>query len=227
MNVFTKHKIKLTPNKEIDAESFVLNNVKPKIYKINNDDKRNLFIYIFKKVEDRQEYGEPQSSYRMDIFPNTSYHAYQSWNVIIVDTLKQPKNFTDIFKIEKQGIEQMVFKDLNKGEVRQYKGESGHWKVTYTLKYYDHSFVNKKGMYIPDKYGDGQFNIHYKPTDYSNVQNLKIEYDFGSSGGSLSGENLNKGNILVSKHNIDDPKSVPTVTIRWNDQVEMINFDTK
>ena len=79
-------------------------------------------------------------------------------------------------------------------------------------------------MYIPDKYGDGQFNIHYKPTDYSNVQNLKIEYDFGSSGGSLSGENLNKGNILVSKHNIDDPKSVPIVTIRWNDQVETIKF---
>lgn len=234
VNVLDKHKIKLTPDKKKNPEEFKLNNVTPTIYTLNNNKKRNLFIYVFSKVSDRKDVA-PDSypgDFYTNFFDNKDFLStnYVTWNVLMVETFNtggQPPKTSELMKLKELHIDQIVFKDLNNGKVKYYNSESDHWKGEYTLKYYDHQWVDEKGISQIDQYGIGEIVMHYKPKNKAEVGKFEVQYELGSGSGSVSGEDLDsKGNFTIDQSSVRNG-ALPRVTVKWNGQEETILFKEK
>ncbi|MGV3487654.1 MAG: hypothetical protein ACO1OC_03600 [Tuberibacillus sp.] len=222
IDVFKKHDIRLKVNKEIDPELFQIDQVAPKIFSINNNKNRNLFVYIFDDTNKRKDAGDLLNLYNLGIFFFNHFIAsiYESWNALIVDTASPPlSNLDDL------SIDRIVFKDLNQGKVRIYKGESAHWKGTFTLNYYFHIWKDENGTEQIEDFGDGKFSIRYKKANLIS----KISYDclLGSRGVSSEGNQLDQNGILnfeISHVGVLGEKYTPKLTLKWDGLDETILF---
>lgn len=226
VNVLKEHKIKLTLAKDINPDTFKLESVTPKIYTLDNNQKRNLFIYVFDKVSDRQKADQLFSEYSRDFFLSQYYRLglYRTWNVLLVETVKQPFMQTDAAGLKPLDIDDIVFKKLNHGKVEHYIDETTHWEATYNLKYYVHQWVSADGKPLNDNDGRGVITLHYKPENKTEVSSLDYEFDMGREAGSATGESLDeKGNFTI--YTYEKSEVLPKVTIRWNGQAETIDFN--
>jgi len=224
VKAFKKQNIYLKEGKLKPSDDFNLKGIKPSIYKIANN-KGTILIYIFKSFQEREEILKGTNKYSNSYsFEEVPYNAKNALIVFMPSEIpKTEEDFISIFKT-RELIFNTVFKFLNDGKERIYKGESDNWEGTFTLRYYEHWIEDENGLRY-DSYSAQYPELKYKNTDIDSVGTIIFEYDTTHGKGSSNGVRLNKegyayiggggGSMLEEKAEIK-------YTIKWKDKEEHI-----
>lgn len=139
-----------------------------------------------------------------------------------------PKGEEDLENIGKTAslISSIVFKNLNNGKERIYKGESVHWEGTYTYKYYEHWYQDEDGSHY-QSYQEYLPVIKYKKTDIDSVGPITFEYEAGTGSGKGDGLTLDKDACVKlwggsSNGSILREDEEVRFTVKWGDKEETI-----
>lgn len=224
VKVFKKQNIYLKEGKLKPTDNFDLKGIKPSIYKIANN-KDTILIYIFKSFQEREEILKETNKYNNPYsFEEVSYYAKNALIVFMAsETPKTEEDFISIFKT-RELIFNTVFKFLNDGKERVYKGESNNWEGTVTLKYYEHWIQDENGLHY-DSYSAQYPKLKYKNTDIGSIGPIVFEYETTHEKGSSTGLRLNKegyADIGGGGGSILDEKAEIKYTIKWKDKEEHI-----
>ena len=122
----------------------------------------------------------------IDYLKNNILSSYVYSFISLFSCPKLPTTEKELVSIgeTKTLISDIAFKYLNDGKVVIYKGESKSWVGTYTLKYYEHWWTDKKGTLHNDAYNESFPSVKYKMSDIksvgpiiSNIKPLQVEGD--------------------------------------------------
>jgi len=220
VKTFKSQNLHVKEDKSKAPNDFALKGIKPSIYRIG-DDKDTILIYIFKSFREREDILRETNKYNNPYsFEEVPYYAKNAFIVFIPSEIpKTEEDFVSIFKIRRL-ISDTVFKYLNDGKERVYKGESTSWEGTYTFKYYEHWIEDENGLHY-DSYSQGHPVIKYKMSDIGNVGPITLEH----GGGSSTGLTLNKEGYAdcgFGGGSILDEKAVTKFTIKWGDKEDHI-----
>lgn len=214
--------------KENDSESFKeyeLKGVKPAIFTIG-DNKGTLLIYIFnsfiereKIVKETNRFDNPYS------FEEIPYNSKNSLIVFIPSNISKTKEDLESFGKIASLISNTVFKYLNNGKERVYKGESASWEGTFTLKYYEHWFKDEEGKHHYESYHHQYPRIKYKMSDIDAVGLITFKYETSHGRGESTGLRLNKdgyANAGISGGNgsITGENNDIIFTVKWGNKEE-------
>jgi hypothetical protein len=226
VRTFNKQGLSLKKDKIKSLDDFNLNEIKPAIFSIG-ENKDTLLIYTFKSFSEREkileETGKFSDSFSFEQVP------YKAKNALIVYMPSQipetEEGYASIGKTRKL-IFDIVFKNLNDGKERVYKGESASWEGTFTLKYYEHWVQDENGLHR-DSFSWHYPVIKYKMSDIDVVGSITFEFKSSHGSGISTGLMLNKdgyadsgsggGNGAIPSES-DDVK----FTIKWGDKEEHI-----
>ncbi|KOA19193.1 hypothetical protein CLHOM_22990 [Clostridium homopropionicum DSM 5847] len=224
VKVFKKQNIYLKEGKLKSTDDFDLKGIKPSIYKIA-DNKDTILIYIFKSFQEREEVLNETNRYSNSYsFEEVPYNAKNALIVFIPSEIpKTEEDFISIFKT-RELISNTVFKFLNDGKERVYKGESENWEGTFTLRYYEHWIEDENGLHY-DSYSAQYPKLKYKKTDIGSVGLIIFEYDTTHGKGNFNGLGLNKegyADIGGGGGSMLEEKAEIKYTIKWKDKEEHI-----
>jgi hypothetical protein len=226
VRTFNKQGLSLKKDKLKSSEDFSLNEIKPAIFSIG-ENKDTLLIYTFKSFSEREKILEETDKFNNPFsFEQVPYKAKNALIVYMPSQIPETEEgYASIGKTRKL-ISDIVFKNLNGGEERVYKGESTSWEGTFTLKYYEHWVQDENGLHH-DSYGWHYPVIKYKMADIDAVGPITLEHETSYGGGKSTGLTLNKegyadagssGSNGITLNEGDDIK----FTIKWGDKEEHI-----
>ncbi len=190
VKTFNAEGLALKEDKSKSPDKYVLNGVKPTIYRVAKSDD-TLLIYIFESFGDKKEILSKTHKFKSTFtFGEIPYHAKNTLILFIPAKIPETEEEFISFSKTAKSISDIVFEKLNEGKERVYKGGSESWEGTLTLKYYEHRF-EEGGVIRYDSYYEKTPALQYKKSDIENVGPLIFEYEAGSNGGSAEGFTLN------------------------------------
>lgn len=214
--------------KEDNLKSFKeyeLKGVKPAIFSIG-DNRGTLLIYIFNSFVEREKIVKETNKFHNQYsFEEIPYNAKNSLIVFIPsDIQKTEENFENMGKTL-SSISTTVFKYLNDGKERVYRGESASWEGTFTLKYYEHWFKDEEGKHHYESYSSEYPKIKYKMSDIDAVGSINFKYETSHGSGESTGLRLNKdgyANAGISGGNgsITGENNDIIFTVKWGNKEE-------
>jgi len=226
VKTLNKQGLSLKEDKSKSPDDFDLKEIKPTIFSIG-ESKDTLLIYTFKSFSEREEILRETDKFNNPYsFEQVPYKAKNA--VIVYMASELPKTEEGYASMDKTRnlISTTVFKNLNGGKERVYKGESTSWEGTVTLKYYQHWFEYENVLQY-DNYSWEYPVIKYKMSDIDAVGPITFEYETTHEKGNRTGLMLNKdgyanaggdgGNGAMPNEN-DDIR----FTIKWEDKEEHI-----
>ena len=189
--------LQLSGNQGETPNDYVINNVTPTIYTINQNN--ILMIYIYESIALRKEVCEfggmgYYDSSKLPQKENWLTIAYTAKNALIIDMCNienYQSNTTAFVQVlnsnraaadSLNGVKEMVFAD---------KGSC--WDARYTVKYFQYWYKDNTGKIGIDQYSKGQWLVKYLGSDPESIHDLKYEYTHLAGGGS---GNINGPGIL-------------------------------
>lgn len=226
VKTFKAEGMSLKADKSGLADNQALEGIKPAIYNIG-DKKDLLLIYAFESFGEKKEIlrktGRFEKPFSFEEFP---FHAK---NILIV--LKPEKPIETKEELERVGnklklIREIVFRSLNEGKERVYKGESDSWEGTLTLKYYEHWFQDD-GTLRRDSYYEDHPVIKYKKAVLEKLDPISLEYRIGNSKRITGGATVNEEGYIeigggISNSLVPSEDDEIPFIIKWGDQEEEI-----
>lgn len=223
---FKTQGVSLKEDKSKLPDDFSLNGIKPSAYNMS-DDTGKLLIYTFKSfAELKKILSETNKFYRTFSFEEIPYKAKNALIVFIPSSIPETQESMESFSKTKSLISNIVFKHLNDGKERIYKGESESWEGTFTLKYYDHWFQDETGKRLYDSYSQDNSVIKYKLSDIDSVGEVTFKYETLHGSFESAGRTLNKEGYINAGSGSGGP--IPgeneeiKFTIKWGDKEEHI-----
>lgn len=226
---FEKQGVYLKEDKSKSPDGFEIDGVKPAVFSLG-EKKDTLLIYSFKTFSEREDKVNNNEKFSNQF--SFSKYAFNAKNAFIVYIASQEPTTEEELKslVEtKTLISDTVFKYLNDGKVRVYKGDSPSWEGTYTLKYYEHWGQDETGKLNYEGYHNSYRVIKYKSSDISNVGTIDFKYKNIGGGGSLTGEELDKDGYLKCGSSggsgaMPGENDEITFIIKWNGKEENITL---
>lgn len=226
ISTFNKGGLILKEDKLKSPEDFALNEIKPAIFNIG-DRKDTLLIYIFKSFLERDEILRQTDKFNNPF--SIEQIPFKAKNALIVYIpYELPKTEEEYAPINKliSSISYTVFKQLNDGKEKVYKGESANWEGTFTFKYYEYWLQDEKAIHY-DSYSWTFPEIKYKMPDINAVGPITFEYKAGSESGKSTGIMLNEdGHADLGSGGGTGPipreNEEVSFTIKWEDKEEHI-----
>jgi len=226
VKTFKAEGIPLKKDRTKSPEDYDLKGVRPAVYSIG-ENKGMLLIYTFRSFGEKEKILNENDKFDNPYtFEEFIYHAKNS--LIVFKPSEIPKAVEDLENIGKTAglISSIVFKDLNDGKERIYKGDSENWEGTYIYKFYEHWYQDEDGSHY-QSYQEYLPVIKYKKTDIDSVGPITFEYEAGTSSGRGEGLTLDKdacvklggssgnGSILKEGEEV-------RFTVKWGDKEETI-----
>lgn len=227
---FEKDGLRLRKDNSLSSSDFEYQGIKPSIFKLDKI-QGNLFVYVFKSYDDREQaYSHGSSEEKLSNFlgGDTKWvRFYQARNVLLAVTIPREETRSNpetiIYFQYLQSVDEVVFKRLNNGKEIVFKGEGPQWLSEITLKYYEHWWLDVKGVTQYDSYHMmDPIIVKYKGTDISNIGEVRYEYESTAGiGGSRSGAELGKDGYIRGGGgggNGAFPRedNIFTMTVEWN-----------
>jgi hypothetical protein len=226
VRTFNKQGLSLKKDNSVSPDDYDLNKIKPAIFSIG-ESKDTLLIYTFKSFSEREkilgETNKFDNEFTFEQFP------YKAKNALIVyipyEIPKTEEGYASIGKT-RNFISTIVFKNLNDGKERVYKGEGESFEGTFTLKYYVNWFEDENGLHH-DSYSWQYPKIKYKMSDIDAVGPITFEYETTHGGGKSTGLLLNKDGYANAGSGggngaMPDEDDDINFTIKWGDKEEHI-----
>ena len=226
VKTFKAEGLSLKKDRTKSPEDYGLKGVKPAVYSIG-ENKDMLLIYTFQSYSEKEKIlNETDKFDNPYTFEEFIYHAKNS--LIVFKPSVMPEAQENLENIGKTAdlISNIVFKDLNDGKERIYKGDSENWEGTYTYRYYEHWYQDEAGSHY-QSYQECIPVIRYKKTDIDSVGPITFEYEAGTGSGRGEGLTLDKdacvklggsssnGSILREGEDV-------RFTVKWGDKEETI-----
>lgn len=232
IKTFEKQGIYLKGDKSKSPDGFEIDGVKPAILSLG-EKKDTFLVYTFKSFVEREDKvnttGKHNNQYS---FPQYAFNAKNAFIVYIASqeptTEEELKNFVQ----RKALISDIVFKYLNDGKERVYKGESPSWEGTYTLNYYEHWAQDETGKLNYESYHESYPVVKYKFSDIADVGIIDFKYKKIAGGGSITGEQLDKDGYLKCGSSggsgaMPGENDEITFTIKWSGKEENITLKSQ
>ena len=232
VHIFKKNHIQMTQEKN-DSSKYDLAGVHPIIYELNKNKKYRVFIYVFNSLKERQQESQQIEGMYRDPFskvtkqyqiksPAYMYSEYSSWNILFLAPI--PTNLTNSEQKKFPKINSVIFKDMNDGQIKIYKGKTSNWNATFTYNYFQHWYNNQSGILETDTEGKGAFDITYNGSQQV-LKNVTVNYDVLNSNGTLNGVTVKKLKTLqLNRYSpvqtILHPSNKPKMTFRWDGKEE-------
>ncbi len=183
--------LQLNENQEEIPKDYVINNVTPTIYKI--DQNNILMIYIYESIALRKEACETGEIGYFDYFDSNKLPQKENWptiaytarNALIIDMTNMKNyqsNFTAFTRVWKalraaadsmDGVKEMVFAD---------KGNC--WDARIVVRYYQNWYMVKDDTIGIDQYARKQWLVKYLGPDPEAIRHVKYKYTHQGGGGS-------------------------------------------
>jgi hypothetical protein len=231
VHIFKKNHIQMTQEKNNSSE-YELDGVHPTIYELNQNKKYRVFIYVFNSLKERlQESQKIEESFNEPFSKGTThnqspayvYDHYSSWNVLFLVPI--PTNITNAEYKKFPKLDSVVFKDMNDGQIRIYKGKTSNWNATFTYNYFQHWYKDQSGVVVTDSEGKGTFDITYSGSQQV-LKNVTVGYDLPSSSATLNESSVKKSETLQLNYSpiqtILYPSDKPKMTFQWDGKEESV-----
>lgn len=226
VRTFNKQGLSLKKEKLKSSDDFNLNEIKPAIFSIGGN-KDTLLIYTFKSFSEREKILEETNKFNNPFsFEEVPYKAKNALIVYMPSQIPETEEgYASIGKTRKL-ISDIVFKNLNDGKERVYKGESASWEGTFTLKYYEHWVQDENGLHR-DSSSWHYPVIKYKMSDIDAVGPITFEFKSSHGSGKSTGLMLDKDGYADSgsgggNGTIPSESDDISFTIKWGDKEESI-----
>ncbi len=235
IQTFKDQGIKLKQSDMQIKDKYILEEVKPKIYELN-DSNDYLFIYIFKSLNDRErsemdrEYREIYKDFCVE--ENLGWLASPAKNALIIHIPNAPKENDDEeykkYFMRLKEIKRIVFEDLNDAKEIVFKGETENWKGEYKVMYYEYFMQYEEGRIGYDSYEETTGELVYKG-NRKNVETINYEYEISAGSGGSGTRHLNKDGKLSlgttgGSGSITRKDSVIKLKIQWNGKTEIMEL---
>lgn len=228
VSIFKKNNIQMTEEKNTSSQ-YDLNGVHPKIYELNQNKQYRVFLYIFNSLKDRKKvsqqieasFGSPFSKGTGSVqHPAYVYGSDSSWNVLFLEPFSTTIKSTVYKNFPK--LEPIIFKDMNDGKTRIYKGQTPNWSTTFTYNYFSHWYKNASGFVVNDGEGNGTFDITYNGKNLP-IHNVYYGFQLPSENASEHTQVLSTRNVSMTYSSQSDVfKSTvkPMMTYQWDQKKE-------
>lgn len=172
---FANTGLELIPDKDTIQKDFLINGVKPTIFKMDQYFDDRLFVYVFKSSEEREK---GRNVYSNNISPFQAYLSEEiSWpcdfatkNVVLIYTSK------DTIRRYSKRMEDVLVNQLNEGEFLSFEGKGEYWVATYKYNFYSNSDKKEESSFS-DNYCIEEATVSYigeRPESIGRI-NYKLE----------------------------------------------------
>lgn len=226
-NALEKEGLRLQKDMSLSPSDYEVQGIKPIIYKLDTTS-CNLFVYVYQSYEDREKaYSHGSSEIKLrSFFGQDSKWCmfYQTRNVFLAAAVPKEVGSSPQILHNLELIKEVVFKRLNDGKQLLFKGEGSYWESEISLKYYEHWWVDNKGVTQYDSYHNSNPMIKYKGTDFSSIGEVRYSYlsraGSGGSASKLDKDGCIRGSGIGGNGAFEREDDVLTMTVEWDGKKE-------
>ena len=230
---FAQKGLKLVPVEEGLPGRITLGGVEPEVYRIGQTEDR-VFVYAFDSQADRRVFNSFDLIFDLkfrEFFSEYSqlYRTLTAKNILIVYcphvyTLNPEDLHKDPAILRLKVIQDLVFTDLNKGQILVFRGEGQYWEAQAVCRHIEQFYKDAQGTL---HFGGGStvnFVARYKGRDASEVGEFNYWITMPHGSGSGTGFTLESDGFArlggVGSNGLRDEKDIYTFTVEWQGKRE-------